>query len=197
MSWTILAPMKTVFWIAALSIAAFCALNARAQSPSPTPLSPDKQVKRDAARERLRAVLTTLPSGIPITFKQSEKQPYNFVGVYKSAELKNTGGFEVVVGVSTDETVSFRIYPYFNAGYVNLDKSKNGVGLMRQLLRLSDTNFLYWGADATGDVFAGYTFTLESGFPDEAIRVILWSIKPLDQYVGEMRPNIDGSNPVH
>ena len=67
---------------------------------------------------------------------------------------------------------------------------------MRQLLRLSDTNFLYWGADQTGDIFAGYTFTLESGFPEEAIRVILWSIKPLDEYVGQMRPNIDGTNPA-
>jgi hypothetical protein len=134
-----------------------------------------------------------VPKGIPITFRQSDKNPWNFVGVFKSAELKNAGGFEVVVGVSTDETIGFRVYPYYNDGYVNVDKARNGLALMRQLLRFSDTNFLFWGADPTGDVFAGYTFTLESGFPDEAIRVVLWSIQPLDQYVGQMKPNIDGS----
>jgi len=196
-TWIILARMKIVLFIAAVSIAAFCSLEVAAQSPAPTPLSAEKQAKRDATRERLRAVLNNVPSGIPITFKQSDKQPYNFVGVYKSTELKNSGGFEVVIGVSGDETIGFRIYPYYNNGYINLDKARNGAGLMRQLLRLSDTNFLYWGADATGDVFAGYTFTLESGFPEEAIRIILWSIKPLDQYVGDMRPNIDGTSPTH
>ena len=69
---------------------------------------------------------------------------------------------------------------------------------MRKLLNLSDHNFLFWGADDTGDVFAGYTFTLESGFPDKAIEVVLYSIAPLDGYVGEMRPFIDGSPaPAH
>jgi hypothetical protein len=163
------------------------------QTPSPTPLSPEKQAKREAARDKLRTVLMNVPKGIPITFRQSDKNPWNFVGVFKSAELKNAGGFEVVVGVSTDETIGFRVYPYYNDGYVNVDKARNGLALMRQLLRFSDTNFLFWGADPTGDVFAGYTFTLESGFPDEAIRVVLWSIQPLDQYVGQMKPNIDGS----
>jgi hypothetical protein len=42
-------------------------------------------------------------------------------------------------------------------------------------------------------VFTGYTFTLESGFPDEAIKIVLSSIKNSDQFVGEMRPSIDGT----
>ena|SRR5690349_3043782 len=33
-----------------------------------------------------------------------------------------------------------------------------------------------------------YTFTLESGFPDEAIKIVLESIRNSDKYVGEMRP---------
>ena len=45
--------------------------------------------------------------------------------------------------------------------------------------------------DEGGDIFAGYTFTLESGFPEQAIRVILYSVKPLDQYVGQMKVNVD------
>ena len=48
---------------------------------------------------------------------------------------------------------------------------------MRRLLYYSDQNFLFWGADDTADVFCGYTVTLESGFPSDAIVVILRSIK--------------------
>jgi hypothetical protein len=173
-----------------------CMIPAHSQSPSPTPLSPEKQAKRDATRDSLRKLLTDLPSGLQssITFRQSDKQPYNFVGVFKNSKLKNTAGFEVVVGVSVDETIGFRVYPYYNNGYVNVDKARNSAGLMRKLLNLSDHNFLYWGADDTADVFAGYTFTLESGFPEQSIRVVLWSIEPLDQYLGQMRPFIDGTS---
>ena len=65
---------------------------------------------------------------------------------------------------------------------------------MRLLLRLSDRAFLYWGADESGDVFTGYTFTLESGFPEEAIKIVLRSIVNSDKFVGEMRPFIDGTS---
>jgi hypothetical protein len=65
---------------------------------------------------------------------------------------------------------------------------------MRKLLILSHKNFLFWGSDDGGDIFAGYTFTMESGFPDKAIEIVLYSIAPLDQYVGEMRPFIDGTS---
>ena len=131
--------------------------------------------------------------GIEINFRQSDKQPFNFVAV-KRGGFANAEGFEVVIGVSNDETIGFRIYPYYKGGYVNLDKARNGPGLMRKMLNLNNSNFLFWGADETGDVFAGYTFTLESGFPDKAIEVVLYSITPLDQYVGQMRPFIDGSS---
>jgi hypothetical protein len=61
---------------------------------------------------------------------------------------------------------------------------------MKQLLRMSDKNFLFWGADDGGDVFAGYTVTLESGFPNEAMRIVLRSIRNLDQFVGDMKPSV-------
>jgi hypothetical protein len=153
-----------------------------------------KEAARVATREKLRQLLATSgpKRGIEIAFRQSDKQPFNFVGV-KRGGLTNAEGFEIVVGVSNDDTIGFRIYPYYKGGYVNIDKARNGPGLMRKLLNLSDHNFLFWGADDTGDVFAGYTFTLESGFPDKAVEVVLYSIAPLDQYVGQMRPFIDGS----
>ncbi len=162
---------------------------ARAQTPQ------EKEAARVATREKLRQLLTTAgpKRGINITFRQSEKQPFNFLGVKRDG-LTNAESFEVVVGVSNDETIGFRIYPHYKGGYINVDKAKNISGLMRKLLNLSDTNFLFWGADETGDVFAGYTFTLESGFPDRAIEVVLYSIAPLDKFVGQLRPLVDGTN---
>ncbi len=154
-----------------------------------------KQAAREAAREKLRQLLATSgpKKGIEIAFRQSDKQPFNFVAVI-SRGMTNAEGFEIVVGVSTDETIGFRIYPYYKGGYVNIDKARNGPGLMHKMLNLNDHNFLFRGADDSGDVFAGYTFTLESGFPDKAIEIVLYSINPLDQYVGQMRPFIDGTS---
>ena len=146
---------------------------------------------RDATREKLRAVLTATGPKVNIEFRQSDKNPYNFVGVLNTG-LTNVDSFEVVVGVTNDATIGFRIYPHYRGAYVNLNRVANLQGLARQLLRLSDTNFLFWGMDEGGDIFAGYTFTLESGFPEQAIRVILYSIKPLDQYLGQMKVNVDG-----
>jgi hypothetical protein len=165
-----------------------------------SPLQAKSQAEKDAARiatrEKLRAVLEASgpKRGIGISFKQSTKQPFNFVGTCTDG-FTNSGGFEVVISVTKDETIGFRVYPYYKGGYINVDKAKDGMALMRQLLTLSDKNFLFWGIDPTGDAFAGYTFTLESGFPDRAIEVVLYSIRPLDKFVGEMRPNVDGTQP--
>jgi len=65
---------------------------------------------------------------------------------------------------------------------------------LRKLVQLNSSTFLFWGADDTCDVFSGYTLTLESGFPDEAIKIVLESIRNSDKYVGEMRASIDGSS---
>ena len=61
------------------------------------------------------------------------------------------------------------------------------------MLRYNDDNFFFWGIDDTGDTFAAYTVTLESGFPDAAMDVVIRSIPGQDRFVGEMRPAIDGS----
>lgn len=180
---------RKLFPLVLLAMLACVAGTAAAQTPA------EKEAARVAARDKLRQVLTTSgpKKGIEVAFRQSDKNPWNFVAV-KRGGLTNADGFEIVVGVSNDDTIGFRIYPYYKGGYVNLDKARNGAGLMRKLLNLSDHNFLFWGADDTGDVFAGYTFTLESGFPERSIEVVLYSIGPLDKYVGEMRPFIDGTS---
>ncbi|BDE06672.1 hypothetical protein WPS_19480 [Vulcanimicrobium alpinum] len=152
---------------------------------------------RDDTREQLRTTLASAGarSDVNVTFRQSTKNPYNFVGSM-TAGLKNAESLEIVISVTKSDTLGFRIYPHYNGGYVNLDRARNGPGLMRMLLRYSDDNFLFWGADDTADVFCGYTITLESGFPSDAIVVVLRSIHNTDKFLGEMRPMIDGSSPA-
>ena len=153
----------------------------------------ESPVTRDQARELLRASLERygpLPD-VNIDFRQSEKQPYNFVGMM-TAGLKNSQELEVVVGISDKSTISVHVYPHYQGHYINLDKARDPAGLMRHLLVLNHDHFFYWGADDDHDVFAGYTFTLESGYPDEAMRIVLRSIRANDDYVGELRPFIDG-----
>ena len=169
------------------------AVSAASAAQQPT-TQQQKDAARVATREQLRKLLETSgpKKGINVTFRQSEKQPFNFVGVMKDG-LTNCDSFEIVIGVTNDATIGFRIYPHYKGGYINVDKARNAAGLMRLLLNLSDKNFLFWGIDGTNDVFAGYTFTLESGFPDKAVEIVLYSILPLDKFVGDMKPFIDGT----
>jgi hypothetical protein len=189
--------MKNKFAVIFASLILGCALSVNAQTPTPTPkpLTPQQQASRDATREKLRTLLATTGPKVNIDFKQSEKQPYNFAGVMRTG-LKNADFIEVVVTVSRDETVNFSAYPHYKSAYMNVGRAKDGTQLMRQMLNLNHHNFMFWGADDTGDMYAGYTITLESGFPTEAVNVILWSIKPLDEFIGDMRPNYDGSAAV-
>jgi hypothetical protein len=150
--------------------------------------------ERERTREQLRQLLERVgaTSEVKVTFRQSEKQPYNFVGVMKEG-LVSCDSLEIVIGVTQQETIGFRIYPHYKGEYVNVDKAKNGAGLMRKLLQLNDENFLFWGMDSSSDIFAGYTFTLESGFPEEALTIVVRSIRNTDKFVGAMRPLIDGT----
>jgi hypothetical protein len=161
----------------------------------PPAYAQDSQALRNRTREQMRTLLDKVGSrpDINVPFRQSEKQPYNFVGVMREG-LKNCDSLEIVISITTKETIGFRIYPHYKSSYINVDKARNGTGLMRKLLQLSDEAFLFWGMDSTSDVFAAYTFTLESGFPEEAVIIVLRSIRNTDKFVGDMRPNIDGTS---
>ena len=156
--------------------------------------SQDADAAREKTRERLSALLTRVGPDLSMNFKPSSKSQYVFTGVLRDG-LKNVDSFEIVISVTSKETIGFRIFPHYKGGYINIDKAKNTAQLLRKIAQLNDSTFLFWGADDTGDVFTGYTFTLESGFPDKAIEIVLQSIKNSDQFVGEMRPSIDGTNP--
>lgn len=159
-----------------------------------TAFSQEADTARDKTRERLSALLTRVGPDMSVEFKPSSKSPFVFTGILRDG-LKNAEYFEIVISVTTKETIGFRIFPHYKGGYINIDKAKNTAQLLRKIAQLNDSTFLFWGADDTGDVFTGYTFTLESGFPDKAIEIVLSSIKNSDQFVGEMRPSIDGTNP--
>jgi hypothetical protein len=154
----------------------------------------DADASRQKTRDRLNQLLTRISPELKINFKQSEKAPFAFVGTLAEG-LKNCDNFEIVIRITTNETIGIKAFPHYKNGYINIDKARNPTQLMRQLMQLNETTFLFWGADDTGDVFTGYTFTLESGFPDEAIRIVLASIKNSDETVGKLRPSIDGTNP--
>jgi len=182
-------PAILVFLLALSAVAA--AQPAHQTQPTTTTAPTSRETaSRDATREKLRTLLNTEGPKMNVAFKQSEKQPYNFVGIM-STGLTNRDSFEIVVLVSGQDTIHFRIYPRYKGAYLNVDKASNSAALMRQMVRFSDKNFLYWGADDTFDIFAGYNFTLESGFPDASIRVVLGSIPKIDQFVGEMKGSID------
>jgi hypothetical protein len=150
----------------------------------------DDEAVRNRNRERLAQLLQKAGPTINVTFSQSQKQPYNYVGSLTTG-LVNAESLEIVISVTPKETIGFRIYPHYNKGYINIDNAKGRASLMRLLLRLSDRAFLYWGADEAGDVFTGYTFSLESGFPEESMMIVLRSIVNSDKFVGEMRQILD------
>ncbi len=152
----------------------------------------DDSGARTRTREQLGQLLNKVGPSLHITFRQSEKQPFNFVGLLKEG-LTQAESLEVVIGVTPNQTIGFRIFPRYKNGYINIDNVKNAPGLMRLLLRLSDSAFLFWGVDPSGDIFTGYTVTLESGFPEESIKMVLKSIVNSDKFIGEMKPMIDGS----
>ena len=151
------------------------------------------EVTREKTRERLNALLQREGPGMNVSFRQSEKNPFSFSGTLKDG-LKHAESMEIVAVVSPKDTIGLRIFPHYKGGYINIDKVRNTTQLLRQLVQFNSRTFLFWGADSDGDVFTGYTFTLESGFPDEAIKIVLASIKNSDQFVGELRPAIDGSS---
>lgn len=159
---------------------------------APAVFSQEPDTARDKTRERLNSLLQRVGPELNVSFKPSSKSAFVFTGVMRDG-LKNADQFEIVISVTTKDTLGFRVFPHYKGAYINIDKARNPTQLLRKLAQLNDSTFLFWGADDSGDVFTGYTFTLESGFPDKAIEIVLSSIKNSDQFVGEMRASIDGS----
>lgn len=141
---------------------------------------------RVANREKMRTILTTAGVKLGVDFRQSDRQPFNFIGSLQSG-LKNAESMEILVMIGSRDVITIQTYPHLRGGsYINVGRASNGTGLMRKLLTFNDGGFFYWGADDVDDVFAAFTFTLESGFPTESVDIVLRSIPLLDDKVGEL-----------
>ena len=153
----------------------------------------NESAARIRTREQLGQLLDKVGPSLHITFRQSEKHPFDFVGLLKEG-LTQAESFEVLIGRDAElRQLGSAFFRVTKAATSMLTTSRTVPGLMRQLLRLSDSAFLFWGVDPSGDIFTGYTVTLESGFPEESIKIVLKSIVNSDKFIGEMKPMIDGS----
>ena len=142
--------------------------------------------ERVANREKMRNALNQVGAKMGIDFRQSDRQPFNFIGSLESG-LRNAESMEVLVMIGTRDVITVQVYPHISGGgYINVGRADNGTGLMRKLLGFNDGGFFYWGADDVDDVFAAFTFTLESGFPTESVDIVMRSIPLLDNKVGEL-----------
>ena len=113
-----------------------------------------------------------------------------------TANMENADSMEVLVSITKSDTIAFRVYPHYKKAYINLGRVSDANGFARKLLLFTEQNYMYWGADEMGDVFSGFTISLESGFPQEVMVIVLRSIKSSDECVGELRPFIDGSKGI-
>lgn len=157
----------------------------------------EKNEARNETRESLRATLDEMGkhAEVKMKFRQSTKEPYNFIATIDDG-LKNAESLEVVIRVTASDTINFRVYPHYKKDkYININNAKDSNGLMRAMLLFTEDNFLYWGVDDEDDAFSGYTITLESGYPKEAVEIVLRSLRNTDGFVGQLRPFIDGTAP--
>ena len=81
----------------------------------------DATATREKTRERLNALLQREGPAIKVSFRQSDKNPFNFIGVLKDG-LKNAESMEIVIMVSAKDTIGFRVFPHYKGGYINIDK---------------------------------------------------------------------------
>lgn len=142
---------------------------------------------RARTRDRLFALVRTYAPTLHFKIYRHDDDPFTIEAIYDK-DLKHAPRFETWISVTRQQTIQFRVYTQWYEGYLNIDKAQDSDGFMQRLLQLSDKDFFFWAADEDKDVFAGFTFTLESGFPEEAIKVVIRSIPLLDRDIGELEP---------
>jgi hypothetical protein len=137
-------------------------------------------------REKLEALLSTYPPAQAMRFHRSPKEPFNLAGSVTSG-LTYASSLEIVIVITSKQTIAFRVYPHYYGGYINIRRVRNPSALMQKMLEHAYNDFFFWGVDDALDVFVGYNVTLESGFPEAAIRVVISSIPLQDDTLGELR----------
>lgn len=135
-------------------------------------------------RDRLDSLLHAYGPTLKMRFYRSADDPFQIEGSLDK-DLRYAGRLELQVNVTPQNTIGLRVYPSWYSDRINIDSARDNYGLARLLLRFSAHDFFCWGVDDASHVFARFTFTLESGFPEEAIKIVLRSIPLLDESVGE------------
>jgi hypothetical protein len=138
--------------------------------------------------EKLKAVIATYAPAQQIRWYRAS-DPFALDGFYDKG-LRWASRFEIYITVTREATIWLRVYPQYYGHHVNLRRVHDPNGLMQQMLRFSYHNFFFWGLDDNLDAFAGYQFTLESGFPEEAVEEVIKSIPLIDESVGDLTPFI-------
>jgi hypothetical protein len=153
----------------------------------PSAAQTNADVLRARTRDRLFALIRTYAPTQHFKIYRHDDDPFTIEAIYDK-DLTYAPRFETWISVTRNATIQFRVYTQWYEGYLNIDKAQNSDAFMQRLLQLSDKDFFFWAADEDKDVFAGFTFTLESGFPEEAIKVVIRSIPLLDSDIGELEP---------
>jgi hypothetical protein len=137
-------------------------------------------------RDRLDSLLHAYGSTLKMKFfRSADNDPFQIEGVLDKG-LHYESRFELQFNVTPQNTIGLRVYPTLYNERIDIDAARDSKGLALELLHFSARSFFSWGVDDDSNVFARFTFTLESGFPDEAIKIVLRSIPLLDDSVGEM-----------
>ncbi len=139
---------------------------------------------------KLDSLLATYGPARDIRWHRKPNEPLTMVGSLDKG-LKYAWSFDIFITITEKATIWFRVYPVIAGDYINLETCRDPQGLMRKMLRDNYRNFFWWATNDAWDVFAGFQFTLESGFPDEAFKVVIRSVPLIDESVGEMLPFIE------
>jgi hypothetical protein len=147
---------------------------------------PDAVRAMTRTRDQLDSLLHAYGSTLKMKFYRSaDGDPFQIEGTFDKG-LRYASRFELQFNVTPENTIGVRVYPDLYNERISIDDAFDSNGLARQLLHFSASSFFSWGIDDASNVFARFTFTLESGFPDEAIKIVLRSIPLLDDSVGDI-----------
>jgi hypothetical protein len=141
-----------------------------------------------AATQDLKALIATYEPARAIRWYRASNA-FDLDGFYDKG-LHWSSRLEIYITVTRQSTIWLRVYPQYYGHHINLDHVHDPNGLMRQMLQFSYHNFFFWGLDDNLDAFAGYQFTLESGFPEEAVKEVIKSIPLIDGSVGDLTRSI-------
>lgn len=141
-----------------------------------------------ATLAQLKTVIATYEPARQIRWIRADS-PFDLDGFYDKG-LKWANTLEIDITVTHQATIWIRVYPQYYEHHINLDHVHDPNGLMQQMLKMSYHNFFFWGLDDNHDAFAGYQFTLESGFPEAAVKEVIKSIPLIDGSVGDLTPFI-------